>query len=103
MVAALAGSALVVLVMAMLDDVRVTSKADQASIAFGLPVAWIHQDQTSLDPPFPFDAGLESPWEHPADVSWTTFGGDVGLVLLVALTLWAAIALTPRLRSWRRR
>jgi heme exporter protein D len=75
---------LLVLVACGLDRETVSDKADQQSLDFGLPVAWLHQDQTSLDPPFPARVSVASPLENPTDLSGLAFLVDL-LVVLAAL------------------
>ncbi|GAA4700837.1 hypothetical protein [Nocardioides conyzicola] len=76
-------AALVVLVAGGLDRETVRDKADQQSLDFGLPVAWIHQDQTALDPPFPARVSVASPLENPTDLSGLAFLVDLLVVLAV--------------------
>jgi hypothetical protein len=96
---ALACSALVVLVASVLDRETVRDAADQRSLDFGLPFAWIHQDQSSLDPPYPWSATVAGPWEHPTSLSGLALALDV---LVVAVVLGLVLALV-RLRSSRPR
>lgn len=102
---ALGGLVLVVLTLAVvvgsvfLGSTTVTSKADQAGLAFGLPLAWVEQDQSSLDPPYPAEATFQSPNEHPTSIAWLPFVADVAMVLAaLALLGLAGRALVLRLR-----
>lgn len=81
----------------LLDHATVASKADQADVALGLPVAWLHQDQRGADPPFPFAARLGSVWEDPTTVDAGALVVDglvallvVGLVGLLGVAAWRA-------------
>ncbi len=71
----------VVIGAVFLDSTTVTSNADQADLAFGLPLAWVEQDQSSLEPPFPAEASVLSPNEYPTRIAWLPFVADVALVL----------------------
>ena len=66
-----------------LDHATVASKADQADVALGLPVAWLHQDQRGADPPFPFAARLGSVWEDPTTLAAGAIVVDGRVALLV--------------------
>lgn len=100
-------SLIVVVASALSGEVLVDNRADLHSVDFGWPIAWVHQDQSSLDPPLPFALGFTSPWEHPTTVSPGTFLVDVLVVfavvgVLVLLTAALVIALVRGLRSTRR-
>ena len=75
----------VVLVTALTDQVLASRKADLRSVDFGWPLVWVHQDQSSYDPPFPTHLGLSSPWENPTSVS-------LGAVLVDVLFVFAAVS-----------
>jgi len=75
----------VVLVAAMNDQVLVSSRLDLKSVDLGWPLVWIHQDQSSSDPPFPTHRGVLSPWENPTRLSLDSF-------LVNALVVFAAVA-----------
>lgn len=98
----------VVLGSALTGRVLVTGASDLANVDLGMPLAWVHQDQRSLDPPFPAYVGLSSPWEHPTGVSPIAFLVDllvvsavVGVLLVVVTVL--AVALLRGFRSARSR
>ena len=95
-------SVLVVLVAPFLDSERVDGRSDQERVELGIPLAWVHQDQTSLDPPFPAQAELVSPWENPTEISWLVLSGDVVLVFGAALLVWLAASSAVRRRPSRR-
>jgi hypothetical protein len=67
----------------LVDHQTVTNVRDQRSLDVGLPLAWVHQDQSASDPPFPADAFVASPWDHPTSVSPAPFLADVGLAYAV--------------------
>jgi len=77
-----------------LDDVARTS--DMASIDLGLPVPWVHQDQSGLDPAGLSSRGLASPWEHPTSVSYGPLLADVALLLVVLLVLTGLLTVAMR-------
>lgn len=91
--AALLAAAALVAGVTLLDHETVASKADQADVALGLPLAWLHQDQRGADPPFPFAARVGSVWEDPSTVDAGALAVD-GLVavLLVGLLGLGAVA-----------
>lgn len=86
-------SVVLVLLSPLVDQQTLRSEADQRNMGFGLPYAWLHQDQSTLDPPFPWREGPLSPWEHPTSVSVPWLVADVALVLVVsgAVVLFAGI------------
>jgi hypothetical protein len=93
----------VVVSSALSGGVVVDRRADLRRIDFGWPIAWVHQDQTSTDPPLPRALGFSSPWEHPTTVSPLAFVVDVLVVLaavclLVLLTAALVVAIAQGLR-----
>jgi hypothetical protein len=72
-----------VVVMAVHQRATVTSRHGLAHLTFGWPLAWLAQDQTAYDPPFPWTTGFRSPWNNPTSVD--------GLALLTDL----AVACAP--------
>lgn len=90
----------VVLVTALTDQVLASRKADLRSVDFGWPLVWVHQDQSSYDPPFPTHLGLSSPWENPTSVSLGAVMVDVLFVFAVvsAVVLLAAALMFTRVR-----
>ena len=97
----------VVLATAMNDQVLVSSRAELKTVDLGWPLEWVHQDQSSYDPPFPTHVGLSSPWENPTSVSGTAFLVDAlivfAVVAVVGLLLCAfSVALWGQIRSVRR-
>lgn len=86
----LAVSLLTVVLLAGVDTERVLEPSGGAHVELGLPLPWLVQDQTSVDPAYPTDLGLASPWEHPTDISLPLLVLDVLLTALVLLVLLAA-------------
>jgi hypothetical protein len=101
--AILAFSALVVLGTPLFDERRVGSASDQARVGLGRPLAWLHQDQTAIDPPLPAKAGLASPWEHPTGFSFVPFVADVVLVFAAVAALVLILAAATRASRTSRR
>jgi hypothetical protein len=94
---------LFVVVSPWLDEDRVASKHDQASVGLGLPMRWLHQDQSAYDPPLPTQLGPASPWENPTSISFGTLMADVVVVFLaVALVLGLLVTALHGVRSSRR-
>ncbi len=99
-------SLVVVVMSAWNGKVTVGGRADLHRVDFGWPVAWVHQDQSSMDPPFPSALSFNSPWEHPTTVSPAAFLGDVLVVfaalgVLVMLTAALTATTVRRARSLR--
>ena len=88
--ALLATSLLAVLLLTGVDTARISAPSDSAHVELGLPLPWVVQDQTALDPAYPTDLGLASPWEHPTDISPPLLAVDVLLTALALLVLLAA-------------
>lgn len=99
----------VVVLSALSSAVMVGSRADLHRIDFGWPIAWVHQDQRSTNPPrFPQAMGFISPWEHPTTASPLAFVVDVLVVfaaagVLVLLTAGLVVASGRVLRRSARR
>ena len=96
MLAALAISAVVVLGSPFLRPATVADRAGQRDVAWGSPVAWVHQDQTSLSPSLPTHTGLLSPWQHPTTVSVGGLLVDLVVFLAVAFAALALLLLVVR-------
>jgi hypothetical protein len=75
----------VTLATALLNQETIAGRSDLGRARFGLPLDWLVQDQSSLDPPFPFDATFISPWEYPASVALFPLVFDVLVVYAVLL------------------
>ena len=97
MLAALGFSVMAVVVTPLVDHDVVRDKTAQESVDLGLPVSWVHQDQSALDPPLPAQASLASPWESPTSVSVGAFALDVVFVLVVAAGLGLIVLALRRL------
>lgn len=54
---------------ALLGHVTALGRSGLAEVRFGLPLAWLTQDQSALDPPFPWSATPVSPWDPPASIA----------------------------------
>jgi len=100
--AALLFSLTMALVVAMNDHVLVSDRAGLKSVDLGWPLVWIHQDQSSSDPPFPTHVGVLSPWEHPTGLSLDAFLVDALAVFVAvgsgALLVGALVAALVRRR-----
>jgi hypothetical protein len=88
----------VVVLNVLSGQVMVRTREDLRGVDFGWPTAWVHQDQSSADPPLPRALGFDSPWEHPTGVSPVAFLVDVLMVfaavsLLVVLTAALVVAI----------
>ena len=75
------GAIVSALVLAAVDRAHVASHDALSTAAFGLPLKWLNQNQSALDPPLPYNARLLSPWEYPTDFSIGLFAIDVLAVL----------------------
>jgi hypothetical protein len=88
---------------ALRDSDPVATRAGLRSVDLGWPLVWVHQDQSSLDPPLPSRLGLASPLEHPTHLAGAAFLGNLligfTVVLVVGLLMIAlAVALARRSR-----
>ncbi|MCL8025915.1 hypothetical protein [Nocardioides bruguierae] len=93
---------LLTLTSPLLDDDDVVRESDMASIDLGLPMPWLHQDQTGYDPSVLSSRGMVSPWENPTSASVGYFLADVALLFVVLLALTALLAVAiGRVRSSR--
>lgn len=82
----------------------VATRAGMRSVDLGWPLVWVHQDQSSLDPPLPHSMALVSPWEDPASIAWAALVVNVLIVFTVVvvgglLLRFLVVALTRRLRA----
>jgi len=68
-----------VVLAALLDQTPVRDRGDQAGVAFGMPFAWLVQDQSAADPPYPSTAGVLSPWEHSTTVDVLPLLADLAI------------------------
>lgn len=76
-------SLVIVLVAALRDTDLVATEAGQRSVDLGWPWAWIHQDQSSVDPSLPSQMRFESPWENPTSLSAVILIENVFVVFAV--------------------
>lgn len=90
-------SAGLMVVMAFRGQATVSDRHDLRDVAFGWPMAWVHQDQRSFDPPFPWMTNLSSPWEHPVSVSTGAFVADVAIAFAGVMTALVALVLVVSL------
>jgi hypothetical protein len=76
----------ITLATALIDHDTTASRSGLARVTFGLPLDWLVQDQSSLDPPFPWNATFISPWENPVSVALfpVVFGGIAVYAVLLA-------------------
>lgn len=81
----------VVLALTNIDTYRVAIREDQARVGFGMPLNWLVQDQSSLDPPLPYRLDVGSPLEHPTDMLVVPFVLDVAAVWVVFVGVWVVI------------
>ena len=95
--AALGFSVMAVVVTPLVDHDVVRDKRGQESVDLGLPVSWVHQNQSALDAPLPARAAIASPWESPTSVSVGAFVLDVVFVLAVAAGLGLIVVALRRL------
>ncbi len=77
--------------IALSDHVAVLSRSGLGHIQFGLPLVWLRQDQSSLDPSFPMNATLISPWDYPTSVSVVPLVCDVLVAFGLLLAGWFVV------------
>ncbi|HDH31516.1 MAG TPA: hypothetical protein ENH26_01940 [Candidatus Wolfebacteria bacterium] len=61
----------------------VYDKEDMGAMKFGYPIAFVTQDLTRYDPPFPWKWSFSSPWENPSDISWFNFLFSYLIIFLI--------------------
>ena len=61
----------------------VYDRKDMKAMKFGYPIAFVTQDLTRYDPPFPHKYHFSSPWENPSDISWSNFLLSYGIIMLI--------------------
>ncbi len=76
-------SLVVVLALPLVDRARVQSQTELSDVRLGLPISWLVQDQSALDPEFPRRVGLASPLEHPTYLLWPEFLLNLGILSLL--------------------
>jgi len=64
---------LIIVVGTLLIPKTVHNKEDMQDVTFGYPIAFVTQDLTRYNPPFPWKYSFSSPWENPFKVSWGNF------------------------------
>jgi hypothetical protein len=67
------------------DGEAVGTRAQQDQLSFGWPLAWVTQDQSSLDPPLPYRLSVASPLESPTHFHELALVVDFALMLGVVL------------------
>jgi hypothetical protein len=82
------------LATALFDHDTIASRSGLARVTFGLPLDWLVQDQSSLDPPFPWNATFISPWEYPVSVALFPLVFDALAVYVVLLAGLFAVRFT---------
>ena len=99
----LAVSMLFVLTSPLSDQDGVASRKELASVDLGMPMPWLHQDQSGYDPPLPDQLGPASPWENPTSISLGVLLADVAMVFVIlTLVLWLLAAAISTATSSRR-
>jgi len=56
--------ALILVLFTVLIPQTVQNKREMRDMKFGFPLAFINQDLTAYDPPFPWKFSFSSPWEN---------------------------------------
>ena len=87
----------VVALLVLVDKVDVQTREELDRVAFGLPLSWVTQQQTS-EPPLPYTAGFSSPWENPTTIEWLPLALNL---LVVGVVIAGAWRLALALRSLR--
>jgi hypothetical protein len=83
-VVGIAISSVVLFAVALIDRTSVQSRTELQDVRFGLPLSWLVQDQSALDPPeFPRSVGLASPLENETHILWPEFFISLGLLSLL--------------------
>ena len=94
-VLAVAALACVLVVLGLLvDSGRVGGTAGElADVRLGLPFDWVHQDQSSMDPPAgaALDLRFGLPQENPTQVSAGMFAVNLALVSAAVVVVWLGL------------
>lgn len=81
----------------------VINGSDPLDVRYGMPIPWVHQDQSMVAPPQPSQPGFVSPWDYPTTFSALVFIVDVVLVFVATLAVLALLVFAFRqLRPSRR-
>lgn len=91
-VAVLSVAVLLALGSPLIDHDSVANKRDLASVDLGLPMPWLHQDQSVYSPPLPAHLGPVSPWNNPTSISLGTLLADVALAFLAMAVIVGLLA-----------
>ena len=78
-------AAAITLSITLVDHSTVVARSGLVYIGFGVPLVWLKQDQSSLDPSFPMNATFISHWGFPASVSVVPLLLDVLVVYALLL------------------
>jgi hypothetical protein len=89
---------LVVALLMLLDKADVQTEQGLRTVAFGMPLNWVTQDQ-ALDPSLPYSASFASPWENPTTIEWVPLVLSVVIVGLVLAGVWRLVLALPSGRS----
>ena len=66
----------------------ISTKAEQAHVYLGFPVAYVIQNQTRYDPPYPWRTQFRSIWEDPTEIIWVNLLLETiiaGIVVVVVM------------------
>jgi hypothetical protein len=80
------------LLLAFTDSVQVAGDPEMGQVTFGTPFGWLTQDQSALDPPFPWRAEFVSPWEHPVTVDLLPLLANLILLMGALICVWLVLA-----------
>ena len=89
-----------IIVLATLSTPQtVHTKKDMRDMQFGYPVAFVSQDLSGIDPPFPWQYGFRSPLENPYKFNLLNF---ILSYLIVFLTAELIVVIAKKLLSLKR-
>ncbi len=74
---------LILVLSSMFVPVEIRNKQYQSNIELGLPLKFLNQDQSRLDPLFPAEVNIDSPWESPIRISLIKFFFSMVIVFIV--------------------
>ena len=74
---------LIIVIGTLLIPQTVHDKGDMGAMEFGYPIAFVTQDLTHYDPPFPWKYSFSSLWENPSDISWFNFLFSYLIIFLI--------------------
>lgn len=80
----------------VLDHDTVRTEQQLAETSFGLPLEWVDQDLSSLDPPLPYEMAFHNPRTYSTSIEAGPLAVNVAAVMGVELVIYGAVVLSRR-------